>query len=186
MHSRRHRLSKFFLNLLFWKSFQKTCWQWQVQLLFFCFPSSPWCNFIPNKCCPGSNLRFSSCLSQICQEPVPWQDQPEHTEGRGPADQPGAGRGGPPEPAGPAHMAGHQPCVLQQGRHPGEWGTNAGCCELRSVLQWWVKQPAKTSRLAPIFRPLLALCRALIYKPYPGMNKCRRWHTLEMLNEAAV
>lgn len=92
---------------------------------FFYFPSSPWRNFIPNKCCPGSNLRFSSCLSQICQEPVPRQDQPEHTEGRGPADQPGAGRGGPPEPAGPAHMAGHQPRVLQQGRHPGEWGTLA-------------------------------------------------------------
>lgn len=68
------------------------------------------------------NLKFSSCDWQICQEPVPRQDQPEHTEGRGPTDQPRAGRGGPPEPPGPAHMAGHQPCVLQQGSHPSEWG----------------------------------------------------------------
>lgn len=38
------------------------------------------------------------------------------------------------------------------------------CCGLRCVLQWrWVKQPAKTIRLAPIFSPLLALCRALMY-----------------------
>lgn len=53
------------------------------------------------------------CLLQVCQEPVAGQDQPEHAEGRGPADQPRAGRGGPPEPAGPAHMVGHQPRVLQ-------------------------------------------------------------------------
>lgn len=59
------------------------------------------------KCSSGSSLQFSSCLSQICQEPVPRQDQPEHTEGRGPADQPRAGRGSPPESAGPTHMAGH-------------------------------------------------------------------------------
>lgn len=76
------------------------------------------------------------CLLQVCQEPVAGQDQPEHAEGRGPADQPRAGRGGPPEPAGPAHMAGHQPCVLQQGRHQGERH-----CSWCRAAKWWVKQP---------------------------------------------
>lgn len=44
---------------------------------------------------------------QVCEEPVTRQDQPEHAEGRGPAHQPGAGRGGPPESAGHSHLAGH-------------------------------------------------------------------------------
>lgn len=45
-----------------------------------------------------------------------------------------------------------------------------GCCcgLILCVLQWrWVKQPAESNLLAPIFSRLLALCRAFMYEPHP-------------------
>ncbi|TNM91658.1 hypothetical protein fugu_020038 [Takifugu bimaculatus] len=56
-------------------------------------------------------------LSRFAKDLSPDQINLSTAEGGGSPDQPGAGQGGPPEPAGPAHLAGHQPCVLQQGHH---------------------------------------------------------------------